>query len=102
MGSFEQGVLNLSPIFVSIQRVLEGILLTKKERLVSIFNCLWFGILPSCVYEKDCHYKYSQTYFMHLRYNLKLAIDLVLCREDEKLHGFFKIKWKKYFRWQWE
>ena len=31
--------------------------LTKIERTKAIFNCLWFGLLPSWIYEKECHYK---------------------------------------------
>ena len=77
-------------------------MLTKKERLVSIFNCLWFGLLPYYIYERECHYKYSQTYLNHAKYNLRLAKDLLLLKEEEKLHSFFKIKFKKYFRFQWE
>ena len=77
-------------------------MLTKKQRLKAIFNCLWFGILPSWVYEKECHYKYSQTYFNHLKYNLTLAKDLILSRENPAYHSFHKTKWKKYFRWQYK
>ena len=51
-------------------------MLTKKQRLKAIFNCLWFGILPSYIYEKECHYKKhgdgenAFTYFDHLKLNM--------------------------------
>ena len=77
-------------------------MLTKRQRAKAIFNCLWFGILPSWVYEKECHYKYSQTYYKHLKYNLNLAKDLLLFNESPIYHSFYKIKWKKYFRWQYK
>lgn len=77
-------------------------MLTIRQRLIAIFNCLWFGILPSWVYEKECHYQYTQTYLNHLKYNLKLAKDLFLFCENPSLNSFHLIKWKKYFRWQWK
>ena len=40
-------------------------------RAKAIFDCLYFGFVPSVVYEKDCHYKgisYKDHLLMNLRY----------------------------------
>ncbi len=81
--------------------------LTKIERTKAIFNCLWFGLLPSWIYEKECHHKQHNdegtgTYFKHMIMNLKAAKYLILCKEHECTHEFHKVKWKKYFRWQYK
>ena len=81
--------------------------LTKIERAKAIFNCLWFGLLPSWIYEKECHYKIhhdegTTTYLSHLFMNLRTAKYLILCKEYECTHEFHKVKWKKYFRWQYK
>lgn len=82
-------------------------MLTRKERCKAIFNCLWFGLLPSWVYEKECHYKShndegTDTYWNHAKMNLRAAKYLILCQEHECTHEFHKTKWKKYFRWQYK
>jgi len=39
-------------------------------RLKAIFDCLYFGIVPSFVYEKNCHYK-GVSYWNHLMMNMR-------------------------------
>ena len=41
-------------------------------RLRAIFCCLYFGIMPWQVYEKDHHYK-GMSYWNHLVMNLEMA-----------------------------
>jgi hypothetical protein len=82
-------------------------MLTFKQRVKAIFNCLWFGILPSYIYEKECHYKKhndenTENYYQHMIMNLQAAKCLILKTEHECTHEFHKIKWKKYFRWQYK
>ena len=83
-------------------------MLTKKQRLKAIFNCLWFGILPSYIYEKECHYKKhgdgenAFSYFDHLKLNMIILKCLIFKTEHECTHSFHKTKWKKYFRWQYK
>lgn len=72
-------------------------MLTRKERAVAIFNCLWFGIMPYWIYEKKCHYKGHFTYMGHLVHNLKIAKSLVLNTVPERYHNFHRSK-AKYFR----
>lgn len=79
-------------------------MLTKKQRLRAMFNCLWFGILPYWVYEPNCHYNNEQdycqdTYFSHLKLNLIIFKCLLFKTEHECTHTFHKTKYK-YFRWQ--
>lgn len=73
------------------------ILLTRKERIKAVFNCMWFGIMPSWVYEKECHYVGHFNYFSHLIHNFNIAKLLVLKKELENHHTFYKSK-VKYFR----
>ena len=82
-------------------------MLTRKERAVAIFNCVWFGLLPSWVYEKECHYKTNhdegtETYLEHACMNMRAAKYLILHKEHPCTHEFHKTKWKKYFRWQYK
>jgi hypothetical protein len=74
-------------------------------RLRAIFCCLWFGILPSWVYEPVCHYR--RGYFRHCKLNLQQvwvwlsfsekasSIDFEL--EINRSWGFV---FSKLFRWQ--
>ena len=72
-------------------------MLTRKERSVAIFNCIWFGVMPSWVYEKKCHYKGHFTYRTHLVHNLKIAKLLIVDQVPERHHNFHRSK-AKYFR----
>ena len=72
-------------------------MLTIKERTRAVFNCLWFGFMPSCVYEKKCHYKGHFTYRTHLVHNLKIAKLLIDNQVPERHHNFHRSK-AKYFR----
>lgn len=72
-------------------------MLTRKERTIAVFNCIWFGVLPSWVYEKKCHYTGHFTYTTHLIHNLKIVKLLILKQEPEKHHNFYRSK-AKYFR----
>lgn len=67
-------------------------MLTLKQRSIAIFNCFYFGIMPSWVYEKDCHYTGHFTYYTHLKHNLDVARRLITYIEPEKYHNFFKAK----------
>lgn len=88
--------------------MLEENLLTRKERCYAIFKSLYFGILPSWVYEKECHYKRGgegigiQTYYEHLILNLLIVKCLIFKTEHECTHNFHKIKIKRWFRWQYK
>lgn len=81
-------------------------MLTNKQRCYAIFKALYFGILPSWVYEKECHYtKYGEgmnikNYKEHLVMNLYIVKSLVMRTEHECTHKFHKMKVKKWFRWQ--
>lgn len=72
-------------------------MLTLKQRSIAVFNCIYFGVVPSYVYEKKCHYSGSFTYLEHLVHNLRIAKLLVTFKEPEKYHNFYKSK-AKYFR----
>jgi hypothetical protein len=74
-------------------------MLTLKQRSIAVFNCIYFGVVPSYVYEKKCHYSGSFTYLGHLKHNTKVAFRLITFKEPLKYHNFFKAK-AKYFRWQ--
>lgn len=39
-------------------------------RTKAIFDCLWFGIMPSWLYEDKCHYG-SVSYWNHLMMNIR-------------------------------
>lgn len=83
-------------------------MLTSKERKFAILKALYFGILPSWFYEKNCHYLKNgegmniKTYLDHLVMNLYIVKSLVLKTEHESTHGFHKMKVKKWFRWQYK
>lgn len=69
-------------------------MLTLKQRSKAIFNCFYFGIMPSWVYEKKCHYTGHFTYYSHLKHNLNIARLLVCHQEPERHHAFYKAKAK--------
>lgn len=81
-------------------------MLTRKERLYAIVKALYFGILPSWFYEKNCHYAKNgegmniKTYLDHLVINLCIVKSLVLKTEHESTHSFHKMKIKKWVRGQ--
>lgn len=50
-------------------------------RLKSIFDCLWFGIMPSFIYEETCHYG-DYGWYNHLKLNLGLAWKLITYQEN--------------------
>lgn len=83
-------------------------MLTSKERKFAILKALYFGILPSWFYEKNCHYLKNRegmnikTYLDHLVMNLYIVKSLILKTEHECTHDFHKIKVKKWFRWQYK
>lgn len=81
-------------------------MLTSKERKYAIVKALYFGILPSWFYEKNCHYIKNgegmniKTYLDHLVMNTYIVKSLVLKTEHECTHSFHKMKVKKWVRWQ--
>ena len=81
-------------------------MLTRKERLYAVFKCVYFGILPSWFYEKECHYTRNgdgmgiKNYLDHLILNFYIIKSLVLKTEHECTHNFHKLKIKKWFRFQ--
>ena len=81
-------------------------MLTNKERKYAIVKALYFGILPSWFYEKNCHYLKNgegmniKAYLDHLIMNLYIVKSLVLKTEHECTHSFHKMKVKKWVRWQ--
>ena len=83
-------------------------MLTNKERKYAIVKALYFGILPSWFYEKNCHYIKNgegmniKTYLDHLLINLLIVKCLVLKTEHECTHDFHKLKIKKWIRFQYE
>ena len=83
-------------------------MLTRKERLYAIVKSLYFGILPSWFYEKNCHYIKNgegmniKTYLDHLVMNLYIVKSLILKTEHECAHSFHKMKVKKWVRWQYD
>lgn len=49
-----------------------------RMRIKAVFCCLYFGLLPSWVYETRCHYSSAaisggMTYWEHLKINLRRA-----------------------------
>ena len=83
-------------------------MLTKKERAYAIFKALYFGILPSCFYEKKCHYAENgegmgiKNYWQHLVMNIRIVRSLIRKTEHECTHDFHKMKIKKWLRWQYK
>ena len=81
-------------------------MLTRKERIYAIYKSLYFGILPSWFYEKECHYIKDgegmnvKTYLGHLVVNLYIVKSLLLKTEHECTHSFHKMNIKKWTRWQ--
>ena len=81
-------------------------MLTNKQRCYAIFKALYFGILPSWFYEKECHYTKDgegmnvKSYKEHLVINLYIVKSLIVRTEHECTHKFHKMKIKKWFRWQ--
>lgn len=81
-------------------------MLTNKQRCYAIFKALYFGILPSWFYEKECHYAKDgesmdiKSYKEHLVMNLCIVKSLLMRTEHECTHKFHKMKVKKWFRWQ--
>lgn len=67
-------------------------MLTLKQRSIAILNCIYFGVMPYWVYEKECHYVGQFTYYTHLKHNLNMARLLITGTEPEKYHNFFKAK----------
>ena len=82
--------------------------LTRKQRAYAIFKSLYFGVLPSSFYEKNCHYAENgegmniKNYREHLILNLMIIRSLIRKTEHECTHDFHKMKIKKWFRWQYE
>lgn len=83
-------------------------MLTSKERKFAILKALYFGILPSWFYERECHYLENgegmniKTYLDHLVMNLYIVKSLILKTEHESTHSFHKMKIKKWVRWQYK
>ena len=83
-------------------------MLTTKQRYYAIFKSLYFGIVPSCIYEKTCHYTENGegmniiSYKDHLILNLYIIKSLIMKTEHECTHNFHKMKIKKWFRWQYK
>lgn len=83
-------------------------MLTRKQRAYAIFKSLYFGVLPSSFYEKNCHYVENgegmniKNYREHLILNLMIIRSLIRKTEHECTHDFHKMKIKKWFRWQYE
>ena len=81
-------------------------MLTNKQRFYAIFKALYFGVIPSWFYEKECHYAENgegmniRNYKEHLIMNLYIIKSLVMRTEHECTHKFHKMKVKKWFRWQ--
>ena len=79
--------------------------MNKRERVYAIFKALYFGFIPSWVYEKECHYAKNgegmniKTYLDHLLINLFIVKSLILKTEHESTHKFHKMKIKKWTRW---
>lgn len=80
--------------------------MTNTERSYAIFKALYFGILPSWFYEKECHYLPRgedmgiKNYKDHLIINLYIVKHLVRKTEHPSTHKFHKMKVKKWIRWQ--
>ena len=81
-------------------------MLTRKERCYAIMKSVYFGLLPSWFYEKECHYKKDGEciggYFGHLWINVLVVKSLLMKTEHESTHGFHKLKIKKWTRWHYD
>lgn len=83
-------------------------MLTRKERIYAICKSIYFGVLPSWFYEKECHYIVDgeaegvKTYLGHLWLNMLIIKSLVLKTEHTSTHRFHRMKIKKWFRWQYK
>lgn len=81
-------------------------MLSRSERNYAILKCLYFGILPSFTYEKNCHYARNgegmgvSNYLGHLRINMLMAKSLVMRTEHPCTHEFHKMKVTKWLRFQ--
>jgi hypothetical protein len=74
-------------------------------RIRAIFACLYFGILPSCIYEKECHYE--RGYWRHLKLNIRQVwfwASFQETGEDLAFEGRVNASWLficgKMLRWQ--
>lgn len=74
-------------------------------RLRAIFCALYFGLMPSWVYEKEPHYPGS--YFNHMRLNLEMVFIWGLFKEtpddcyfEKKLNPDWRTVCGKLLRWQ--
>ena len=82
MGSFEQGVLNLSPIFVSVQCVLESILADLNEVMLRGGLIRVNGINVLFDYDTNLNY-YGSTTGYHITNSLGYKV-YFKCRERSK------------------
>ena len=82
MGSFEQGVLNLSPIFVSIQCILESILADLNEVMLHGGLTRVNGINVLFDYDTNLNY-YGSTTGYHITNSLGYKV-YFKCRERSK------------------
>lgn len=79
-----------------------------KQRLYAIWKCIYFGVMPSCIYEPICHYKDGKegydlhNYFDHFKINMIMIKCLIMKTEHDSTHNFHKMKIKKYFFWQYK
>lgn len=74
-------------------------------RLRAIFCCLYFGVVPSFVYEPKCHH--NGTYLTHLKLNLEMVLIWLFfqeTQEDVEFESQVNQSWSfvlgKLFRWQ--
>ena len=74
-------------------------------RIRAIFCCLYFGIMPSPVYEKRCHYR--RGYWKHMYLNLEQILIWIFFRDTQSDREFeaevnpsWSVVFGKLFRWQ--
>jgi hypothetical protein len=60
-------------------------------RTKAILNALWYGIMPSWVYEDSPHYAPDWGYRQHLQANLCVAWRWLTWREDEDDREFERL-----------
>ena len=58
----------------------------------AIFDCVWFGLMPSTVYEDECHYAGECSYWEHLKMNCRLAIRWINGTQTEGMEAMAKKK----------